>query len=564
MSIEQGKLIDKLNDYLRWQNISLKLDDKGVCNGLALVHAKYVLEKKEDKFFQILHDISHIHQIENASEDLNLFLVDFISQVLLAYSPKEYYKHLSQAKGSQMLKVNGKPLESSFDFSLVAKESTWVHVLDALHLRDDEVMQVSSADHAVSVHKKNGQYILYDPNSGRKKCKNSKELLKELRGPVFGYKTENIGLQIHVLRHPDSLAQPREFPDIQSLYERCYKKRSNGKSFANINDIAVTRNGKKFKTLTAAAISNDMNVINYLIGKGASDYYTAARYAIYNDNVQAIDPLLRKIRENSMMIFNRLSHDPKKQKEFAGVNQLLKNSSAKLLAQLACEALAYGSSNACDAIIAEMQPQDIQTLKYDFVLHAAQGGNETALRKVLALMTEPKDKIIINKLAPAIMERAIDSRNLSCVHFVTEQKYSYSEEQKVKFLVKAVQQDNYVVVDALLNNLQGINISSESLKSISMSTRIIANTNPAIWKSLEEKGMEFTQHQRNVIAKNNKEPIGFLPSLGIILYKFTDYLKEVLGKKQGISYDQAFFKKEPVQKNSIDDDLPPMEPLILD
>lgn len=56
-SVDQKQVIDKLNLYLKRHNMPVQMNNEGVCNGLATLYAKYVLEGKENQFFKILEEI---------------------------------------------------------------------------------------------------------------------------------------------------------------------------------------------------------------------------------------------------------------------------------------------------------------------------------------------------------------------------------------------------------------------------------------------------------------------------------------------------------------------------
>ncbi|WP_019217070.1 hypothetical protein [Legionella tunisiensis] len=45
--LSQNQVIENLNQYLQWHNLPLEMNPDGVCNGLAIVYAKYILEGKK-------------------------------------------------------------------------------------------------------------------------------------------------------------------------------------------------------------------------------------------------------------------------------------------------------------------------------------------------------------------------------------------------------------------------------------------------------------------------------------------------------------------------------------
>lgn len=56
--LSQNHLINRLKAYLTRCNLPIKVNEGGICNGLATVHAKYVLEGRGDEFFDMLNYIS--------------------------------------------------------------------------------------------------------------------------------------------------------------------------------------------------------------------------------------------------------------------------------------------------------------------------------------------------------------------------------------------------------------------------------------------------------------------------------------------------------------------------
>lgn len=183
--LHQGVVIDNINHYLKANNLPIKMNEKGICNGLAMIHAKYVLEGKEQRFMDILAYIAKGIPLSSNSEDKNKITEDdlnfFIMEALLAFSPKAFNQKLRQSNAMEMLQINGKNLKSSFDFAMVSSDQNWEHVIADLQLKEGEVLQVSSINHAISLHKVDNKYRVYDPNypSGYKEFANEKKLIRE-------------------------------------------------------------------------------------------------------------------------------------------------------------------------------------------------------------------------------------------------------------------------------------------------------------------------------------------------------------------------------------------------
>lgn len=255
--IHQDIVIDRINHYLKYNNLPIELDNNGICNGLAFMHVKYVLEGREDFFMSILQAIAGdggLHQIEE--NELNLFIVE----TLIAFFPQQYEQRLRQSTGIETLKVNGKFLKSAFDFALVSTDEHWADVLTTLALKKNEVVQITSCDHAASFYKTDWGYRLYDPNysSGYKDYSSERELITELHKHVFCYGKSLLGMTLHVIRHPDDLSE-RVFPIAKELYER---------HLIDINVDARTEDDNVFNLLTQAAMDGDSSLINCLLDRG--------------------------------------------------------------------------------------------------------------------------------------------------------------------------------------------------------------------------------------------------------------------------------------------------------
>ena len=262
-------------------------------------------------------------------------------------------------------------------------------------------------------------------------------------------------------------------PDIKELYKKCFHP-DTGKPLADINATAVTGWGRKFHTLSAAASCNNADIIEYLMKEGAHGFYDAAKFAVYNDNSEALNELLPKIIENADSIYKKYLQTPDSRKLPAIINDATLQ--VKVEANLACDALLFGSHEAYKTIIAGMNETHVMALKYRFVLSAAEGGNELSLADCLNRLHDDDFKkevpptgtgIFLRKI---LMEKAIHSHNPASVQILLDLKHKYTEEEKAAFLVQAIQQNNYVIVDKLLDN------TGFTVEGIFLSTRGAAHT----------------------------------------------------------------------------------------
>ncbi|HHT0594776.1 TPA: hypothetical protein ACTXXA_003358 [Legionella anisa] len=201
--VDQNQVIHRLNQYLKWHNMPVRMNKEGICNGLATLYAKYVLEGNEDQFFKILEKIVKKNPDSAMESDINQFVYD----VVLTLFPEQFDKELSQVSPIRALTLNNKPMQSSFDFAITTSDKNWEDIFRTLALQQDEVMRIGGTLHAVSVKRKDNKYVVYDPNypSGTKEFGSEKELVAELHNKVLRYQSgKALGMTVSVIRHPEN------------------------------------------------------------------------------------------------------------------------------------------------------------------------------------------------------------------------------------------------------------------------------------------------------------------------------------------------------------------------
>lgn len=88
-SVDQSQVIDRLNRYLKWHNMPVSMNEEGICNGLVTVYAKYVLEGKEKRFFELLDQIVRMEADSAIESEVNQFVYD----VVLTLFPHQFNKN---------------------------------------------------------------------------------------------------------------------------------------------------------------------------------------------------------------------------------------------------------------------------------------------------------------------------------------------------------------------------------------------------------------------------------------------------------------------------------------
>lgn len=545
--LAQDLLIENLNEEFKKYQLpsQFRLDEEGVCNGLAMVYTQYALQgsEKEAEFFKILNLIAQGQmnsEVEHGLQEGTILF--FASQVLLAFKPSRYDLSQNQSTAMEMLKINGRPLISSFDFALAARDKVWAEIIANLDLQDDEVMVVQSINHAVSVRKINNRYRVYDPNysTGAKEFTTERELIHELHTDVFGYARGNLGLELHIVRHPEALPRKTPFPALLDLYQRYPPS---GKDIATINS-------KQFDTLiVAAGAIKDAQVIEALIklkAPNAAEIFEAAKQAIIANNTTALGPLLQKMEAQESI----------SSKQF------------KVLLQLA---VAAGRLAVYQDLEKYLPLSHQGTDPCSLVLLAASGGNPEILRKVLqeikALQKSYLDTVVNQYMAKAdfvslgrgeeedkqvylshfikksttnalfkAMDRAISKGNTECIKLLLNELSSYNqclhEKQMLDYLLIAIGHNQVYALQTLIN--ANPEMSEKVLKHISMSALSVKQTELEVLKELKNNGMHFSSEAEEIIQIKIKDK--YL-SLRTILNLVIDYIQNFFGKKQ-ITYDE--------------------------
>ncbi|KTD42828.1 hypothetical protein [Legionella parisiensis] len=491
-SVDQKQVIDRLNLYLKWHNMPVQMNNEGVCNGLATLYAKFVLEGKENQFFKILQQIVNINPDSAMESEINQFVYD----VVLTLFPEQFDKELSQANSIRTLTLNNKPMKSSFDFAITTSDRNWEEIFKTLALQQNEVMHIGGTKHAVSVRKKDNKFVVYDPNysSGTKEFASERELIAELHNEVLRYHRGALGMTVSVIRHPED-NEPRVFPEISELYDRYLTKK-------NINDVAASHFGGVFNTLEKAAEINDAAVIRHLLAIGAKDIdHKAARIAVVNNNTDALAALLGN------------------------------NKDSTTFATLFIDALAHGREKIYDQLF-----QLKKALPFNHpgqvIQAAAKGGNPSLLKKVMNYYR--KSELGADELHKAIPD-AIHSGSTQCVRMLVERlviiKQPLSVEKKMDYLLESIKLNQPYMVAYFIKS-----IPPEYLKTISMSVSTVERTNLYLLRQLHTHGIPFSETAKAVLDKKEHQPVKLHLKVGIFLHKFTDLMRS------DITYDHSHFK----------------------
>lgn len=318
-STNQYNVIKNINQYLEWHNLPVRFGTRGVCNGLATVHAQYVLQGREREFFKLLRYVAGDKGILDANDSVKEKVNDFVWKVVASHMTSGHDKELNQLNSFKTLSINNKPLKSVFDLPLVTSDENWEKILESLNLKEDEVMLVRSINHAISITRKDNKYHVYDPNyeEGAEPFSSEKEVIKELHERVFHYNKGNMGLNLSIITPEDK--EPRQdLPAPVAIYKK-YLDKENVDSLATIT-VEHPLGGPwdlTTKTIDLASECGDENLINKLIELHQFDFNNKpieqASLAVQYNNVRAAELLVND------MIRILSKQDPVAQDEFSDI-----------------------------------------------------------------------------------------------------------------------------------------------------------------------------------------------------------------------------------------------------
>ncbi len=214
--ISQKRIIDNLNQYLKWNNLPVRMNEDGVCNGLASVYAKYFLANKEAEFFDMLKYIAG----EKINAEMESKVNHFVVEIVTSFAPRKFNPAISPLHSSEMLTINNKPLKAAFNFGTTTTKRNWAEIISEINLREDEVMRVVGTHHAICVSKKNGLYHIYDPNysAGARSFQNEQDLIQEFYYTNFKFLWGELSMGISVVPHPEN--PHRDYPQISGLHSK--------------------------------------------------------------------------------------------------------------------------------------------------------------------------------------------------------------------------------------------------------------------------------------------------------------------------------------------------------
>lgn len=503
-NLSQAKAIDNLIKYLDYHNIPLQINKNGICNGLVNVHSRYVLEGREDEFFTLLEHISGDNVPWQIPEDkINQFITDFI----ISFFPQEYDSKLSQHNSYLTQLINNKPLKCNYELPLVTHRDNWSKILQDINLHEDEVMVVAGINHVVSIHRKHGQYVIYDPNypTGRKYFSNESDVMLELQTNVFLFKTDELGLKINILSDPNkNLVRQNPYPEVEKIYDTYLTEEK-------VSNRAVVHEKAQASTIEFACLGDNEDLVSklLLIESDPKNIQNGRENAVKNNNVNSLRPLIVNLENGKFAGLFVISF-------IYGRNEVFK------------ELMKHENGRAdFDILLASSEFRPI------LLGYAAQGGNDILLEKLIVCC---EDVIDTQQLLKELIKKnddgndsimnAILGKNPKCLRVLLDKldelHYQFDDKAKVDYLLFAVRQNKPYMVEELLNKM---NIT---LDNTTLDSTLTEKTDVNILKLLKVHGMKFSAADELVIAKKEHKTEGFKFTFGLILAKFTEFFRVVI------------------------------------
>ncbi len=498
--VSQDRLIKKLNQYFTSQNLPLKCDEEGICNGLAYVYSQYVLMGSEEKFHRLLEAIAG-DKVDELLEPAELEL--FITHVLLSFMPEQYNKELNQAKSILAFGES----ETVFELGMVLKDKEWASVFKDIDLKDDEVMLVNSIDHTIAISRKNGKYIVYDPNYlfGFYPIKSEQALIRELHKNVFAGQGKELGLRVNIVKKKSEVSSLIK-RNALNFYQN-YIIKDNINLTAKIND-RTTNN------VLLAIECDDKDSIDYLLSLGTQVDDRALGKAIIGNHAKVIPALIE--------------------------NQSFENRTINSSIIVAIE---HGRLEAFNALMMDHRFKNqfntvfLNINKPMLIKNAAQGGNLKLLQLIIdefkkntTRYHDIKSAMQKNDHCKSALIAAIDGGSTECIRLLINTLKSYdievSNKIKIECFLHALKSNQPYVCTTLLKELP-----PDDLMHIQMSLSMVEKTNLHILKELKNHGVIFSEKAEAIINKKEQRAVGVWLSFQIAL----DMIFEYLYKKQDIT-----------------------------
>ncbi|QEY51822.1 hypothetical protein [Legionella longbeachae] len=534
MSIWQGNIIETINAYLEEHPTPIRLNTSGICRGLSILHAKYILDGKEKEFEELLKLLAGEPEISLRNEnEIDQKIYNFLTNLIEVHNPREdhrYAKSYAESYEQFFIGKDSKPIKSMYKLGMVTTPENWASIFQELDLKNDEVMLVGSTRHGISIIKSDSTYKIYDPNNPMLykefSADNLREMMEYLQNTTFRYKEEDncLGLSLNIvsIKNPDM----RSFPSKDSFYEKFFSK--------DQDKVSYKKDGYTETSLIFAARVSDKDSVDLLLNQNPpkkEDILEAAILTIQYGNSYVLPSLVTSLKNMG----DKFTVNDKK----SLVNNGISFGSLEMLKTLLEE-----------PSINEAYQAFLKRLPGDFLNLSLKGGNPDVISKAL-------DDIFCEKEIPEIFEalqtmignpeediflRAINSQNPKALEVLCQKLKTYPQGKDLienlknnpDYLAQSIKNNNPGMVRTLLEefNFQTDNDKDhECINTISLSLSAVNKTDITLLRTLETYGMEFSTTSKNLMDKKESLKIGVLAQFGIALMSFSEFLKRHILRK---------------------------------
>jgi len=504
ISQDQDVIIKRINRYLDLQNLPFRLNTAGMCNGLAVVRAKYRLEGRKEYFDSMLKYIAGELRPSEKDDEVDTFVFD----LLKGFFPEQFDNSLSQDNSYENFNIKGIKLKSDFSFGIVTTDVNWVEILKKIQLQEDEEMLMGSVDHRVSISKEGHEYVLYDPNYlfGVKRFKNEETLIRELGNNSFDHPGKQFAMNVTVIRRPGAAIRNQSFPKNDLLYKDYLTEE-------NVNND-LTVHGKTINTLGLALENNHEEDVEALLSLGATDKdNTLLGIALTRNHYRVIGSLMKRM--------------PRELEQGVTIKLIL----------IAIEA---GKKEACDTLLTDNRFKEkyqelIAKTPHVLLGSAAAGGNQHLLKMIIDDCCEKKCNIA-NVLHNAhvkndLVSKVITSGDYDSLKYLLsllkKHEIDLTIEEKLAYLNETVAANQPLNVELLLKTWNDI-----SLENMKMSSTLVRKTDLNILLALKDRGLLFSDTSKAIIEhKKLTKPTGLKLLIGIFIESFMNYIRELSALK---------------------------------
>lgn len=547
MPICQSAVMKHLDTYLKTLHSSIKLNEKGNCNGFSHVFAKYCLEGRKDEYFDLLEYICN-NPVELYTDEVNQFL----TELFLTAGPEQFNQSLTQRHAYKTLSIEGEPLHSPFSFSIVTEDKNWETLFNEIKLNEYEAIIVSGQKHAITITREGGNYLVYDCNyrSGSKLITTVEQLIQELRIDCFAVKG-SMGLSLRVLQHPQKMRDMNL--DEASLYKRFL-------SAENINIAADLNSSESQSSLEMMFLYCDNITIEELdlaFKLATPDLNRLCKLleisAGLNVTFEKIEFISLKIEEYLEKNYNEPQNIEKQStehdlaviiKEMESLIASSKASSAHRICLLS--ALLSGREGLFDKFFEKEWYKNIianKSLTYDDMLTStAKSGNSSLFNKVLCFYNNERElsSQITSDLSLALIDSAIEGGSLDCLNMILDElggnTHILSDDKLLNYLSRAIHSNNLPISKKLIQL-----IPEERRKLLNFPLSVIERTVLPILKLLKENEIPFSANAEYLFRRKEHKSVNILSWILVVLEQIKDYFlyQQIISFKDRSVYNKS-------------------------